>query len=172
VTYVGAIMFVVTLVGASLTIALIFATTVLSLKWWKPFAIHGIKKRSNSQLNINREQTYANKKAISGSLKTTTTINSDIQIKTKSKSQTLVQFKRISSLNELVNKKVKTCEMLDIGHVVSIDKQAMTVLRESKQQQYVIPTYFIREYNQEYVVTDISIRYLYHYKAEQEFQSF
>ena len=157
-------MFVVTLVGASLTIALIFATIVLSLKWWKPFAIHRKKKKSN-EISINQEQTHANIRAVADPSRTTI-INSYTQIKTKSKSQGLIQFKRISSLSELVNKKVKTCEMLDIGHVISIDKQSMTVLHESKQQQYVIPTYFIREYNQEYVVTDISIRYLYHYKRD------
>jgi uncharacterized protein YpmS len=143
-------MFVVRLVGASLTIALLFVTTVLSLKWREPFAIHRRKKKSN-EISINQEQIHATRK-------------------TNSKSQTLVQFKHISSLNELINKKVETCEMIDIGHVISIDKQAMSVLHESKQQ-YVIPTYFIREYNQEYVVTDISIRYLYHYKPEQEFCS-
>jgi len=166
-------MFVVTImVGASLTIALLFATTVLSLKWWKTFAIHRRKKNSSDKISINQDQTHANRKAAFGPSRTTTdTINSNVQIKTKSKSQTLVQFKRISSLNELVNKKVKTCEMLDIGHVINIDKQSMTVLHESKQQQYVIPAYFIREYNQEYVVIDISIRYLYHYKPEQAFQS-
>ena len=161
-------MFVVTImVGASLTIALLFATTVLSLKWWKPFAIHRRKKNSIDKISIKQDHTHANRKDVSA---TTTTINSETQIKTKSKSQTLVQFKRISSLNELVNKKVKTCEMLDIGHVINIDKQSMTVLHESNQQ-YVIPTYFIREYNQQYLVIDISIRYLYHYKPEQAFQS-
>lgn len=167
-------MFVVTIiVGASLTIALLFARTVLSLKWWKPFAIHRRKKKSN-EISINQEQIRANRKAVSDPSRTTITtdtINSDIQIKIKSKSQTLVQFKRISSLNESINKEVKTCEMLDIGHVISIDNQAMTVLHEGKQQQYVIPTYFIREYNQQYLVTDISIRYLYHYKPRQAFQS-
>ncbi|MBV9667354.1 MAG: hypothetical protein JO327_04410 [Nitrososphaeraceae archaeon] len=163
------IMFVVTIVGTSLTVALLFATTVLSLKWSKLFAIHRRKKNSN-EITIKQKQIdVVNGKAVSEHLQATT-INSDMQIKTKSKTQTLVQFKRTSRLSELVNKKVKTCEMLDIGQVINIDKQALTVLHESKQQ-YTIPTYFIREYNQEYLVTDISIRYLYHYKPEQAFQS-
>jgi hypothetical protein len=72
--------------------------------------------------------------------------------------------------NELINKKVKTCEMVDVGRIIGIDKQSMTVLNKSKQE-YVIPTYYIREYNQENVVIDISIRYLYHYKPEQELHS-
>ena len=47
-------------------------------------------------------------------------INSDSQIKTKSRSQTTVQFKRSSNLNDLINKRVKTSDLMDIGYVIGI----------------------------------------------------
>ena len=73
-------------------------------------------------------------------------VDSDTQIKTKSKSrsQTPVQFKRSSNLNELINKRVKTSDLIHIGNVIAIDNQSMTVLHYTKQE-YVIPTYYIRE---------------------------
>ena len=86
-------------------------------------------------------------------------------VEVKSQSQSLVQLKRISNWSELLNKKVKTCEMVDVGNLIAIDKQSMTVLHDTKQE-YIIPTYYLREYNKENVVIDISIRYLYHYKHE------
>ena len=145
------IILVVSMIGASLMIALIFASTVLSFKWWNMVLIrrhHRSKNNQQKQQENNREL-----------------IPQHTSVKVKSQSQNLVQLKRISSLNELINKKVKTCEMADVGNIIAIDKQSMTVLHETKQQ-YIIPTYYIREYNTENVVMDISIRYLYHYKAE------
>jgi hypothetical protein len=55
--------------------------------------------------------------------------------------------------------------MLDVGNIIAIDKQSMTALRDTKQE-YIIPTYYLREYNKENVMIDISIQYLYHYKPE------
>jgi hypothetical protein len=55
--------------------------------------------------------------------------------------------------------------MVDVGNITAIDKQSMTVLHDT-EQEYIIPTYYLREYNKENVVIDISIRYLYHYKPE------
>jgi hypothetical protein len=144
------------MIGSSLAIALLFAATVLSFKWWKMIVIHRhhrSKKNQQKKQDSNRELIPQHK-----------------IVEVKSQSQKLVQLKRMSNWNELINKKVKTCEMVDVGRIIGIDKQSMTVLHESKQE-YVIPTYYIREYNQENVVIDISIRYLYHYKPEQELQS-
>ena len=146
------IILVVSMIGASLLIALFFASSVLSFKWWNLVFTNRHRSEDdqfrNSNMNGKRTLPHAG-----------------IKVKSQSQSQNLVQLKRISSLNELINKKVKTCEMADVGNIIAIDKQSMTVLHETKQQ-YIIPTYYIREYNTENVVTDISIRYLYHYKAE------
>lgn len=145
------------MIGASLMMALLFASTVLSLKWWNIVLIrrhHRSKNNQQKQQENNREL-----------------IPQHTSVKVKSQSQNLVQLKCISSLNELINKKVKTCEMVDVGHVTAIDKYSMTVIHETKQH-YIVPIYYIREYNTDNVVIDISIRYLYHYKPEQELQSY
>ena len=82
------------------------------------------------------------------------TINAEARIKSKSKSQTLVQLKRMSDLNKLLDKTVITCERANLGRVVAIDNQSMTVIHHTKQE-YIIPTYYMREYNGENVVIDI-----------------
>jgi hypothetical protein len=55
-------------------------------------------------------------------------------VEVKSQPQSLVQLKRISNWSELINKKVKTCEMVDVGNIIAIDKQSMTVLHDTKQE--------------------------------------
>ena len=44
----------------------------------------------------------------------------------------------------------------------------MTVLGFDKQQEYVIPDYYIREYNEENVLIDTSIQYLYLYEIKEK----
>jgi hypothetical protein len=118
---VDAITLAVIMIGSSLTIALLFAATVLSFKWWKVIAIHRHSRNRNSsqqqqQLQISRKLTPNH----------VTKVKSEAR--TKSQTQTLVQLKRMSNWNELINKRVKTCEMTDIGYVFAIDNQSMTVL--------------------------------------------
>ncbi|CAN5504624.1 hypothetical protein BH18THE2_BH18THE2_32870 [soil metagenome] len=145
------IVFVITMIGASLAIALLFASTVLSCKWWNLPLFHRRHKSKDSQQK--RQGSYSE------------LIPQHKVVEVKSQSQSLVQLKGISNWSELINKKVKTCEMVDVGNIIAIDKQSMTVLHDTKQE-YIIPTYYLREYNKENVVIDISIRYLYHYKSE------
>ena len=145
------IVFVITMIGASLAIALLFASTVLSYKWWNLPLIHRHHKSKDSQ----QKRQGSNNELIP----------QHKVVEVKSHSQSLVQLKGISNWSELINKKVKTCEMVDVGNIIAIDKQSMTVLHDTKQE-YIIPTYYLREYNKENVVIDISIRYLYHYKPE------
>ena len=161
------IIFVVIMTVASLTMALLFAGTVLSLRWWKLIVIHRHpKNRNNNNSNNQNQQLNVDTKLVSNSA---STINAEARIKSKSKSQTLVQLKRMSDLNKLLDKTVITCERADLGRVVAIDNQSMTVIHHTKQE-YIIPTYYMREYNGENVVIDISIRYIYHYKSEEKLQ--
>ena len=174
-TYVDTIIFEVTMVGANLAIALLFASTVLSLKWWKPTTIHRLleKGRKNiSKIQVQEQsdpgRILPSSTSLPSSNSITRTINSETQSRAKSKAQTL-QLKQISSLNELINRNVKSCEMVDVGHVIGIDKQSMTILHETGQK-YTISTYYIREYNQGNIIVDISIKYLYHYKSGEKSQ--
>ena len=140
------------MIGSGLTNALFFVPTVLSVKWRKIIVIHKDNRNRKSQ---QYGPEFHHKLTASHLV--------------KSKSQTLVQLKRLDNWNEIINKRVKTCEMSDIGYVSAIDNQSMTVIHYTKQQ-YVIPTYYVREYDQENVLIDISIRYLHHYKSAEKLQ--
>jgi hypothetical protein len=166
---VDTITFVVTMIDADLAIALLFASTVLSLKWWKQITIHRLLKRSKKDVSNVQEQPNEVNRISSNPIMMTTSSDAQIKSKSKEKTQALGQHKRIPNSSELLNKKVVTCEMIEVGHVISINKQSMTILHKTGQE-YIISTYYIREYNQENIVTDISIRYLYHYKSQEKAQ--
>ncbi|HKG87470.1 MAG TPA: hypothetical protein VKA95_04025 [Nitrososphaeraceae archaeon] len=117
---------------------------------------------SNGSHDINQEQLDMNRSLVS-------TVNSEAQAIKRSKSRTLVQLKHMSYLDNLVGKRVITCEKSELGYVIAIDKLFITILHTSKQK-YVIPTHYIREYDQEKIMVDISNRYLYHYLSEQNLQ--
>jgi len=59
--------------------------------------------------------------------------------------------------------------MVDIGYVTMVENQFMTVIRNGRgrQLQYVIPTYYVREYDNERVVIDTSVRYLNRYQIKE-----
>ncbi|MGB8778304.1 MAG: hypothetical protein WCC82_08750 [Nitrososphaeraceae archaeon] len=148
------IIFVVTMIGASLMMALLFASTVLSYKWWNLPLVQKHLRSKNSQQKRDRSNNEL--------------IPQHKVIEAKPQSQNLVQLKHIN-WSELMNKIVKTCEMVDVGQITIIDKHSMTVIHESKQK-YNIPTYYIRECDKQNVVVDISIRYLHHYRFEEKSQ--
>ena len=88
---------------------------------------------------------------------------------TESKSQSLVQVKKLSKWNgnyDLINKKVISSEMIDIGYISTVENQFMTIIRNGRsgKQQYVIPTYYVREHDKERLSIDTSVRYLDRYQ--------
>ena len=134
-TYVDPISKVATSIGSSLTMVLLFSKTVLLVKWWKRYIY-----------NTNLE---------------TGKIQAD-QMIVNSESQSIVQVKLSKWNNDnLINKKVITCEMMDIGYISTLENQLMTIIGNGgRQQKYVIPTYYIREYDDRRVLIDTSARYL------------
>jgi hypothetical protein len=93
------------------------------------------------------------------------------QIIVGSNSQPVMQVKlsKWNNNNDLINKKVLSCEMIDIGYICSIENQLMTILdgKAGRQEEYIIPTYFVREFDNEKVIIDTSARYLYHYQVNE-----
>ena len=142
-TYVDPISKVATAIGSSLTTVLLFSKTVLSVKWWKRYIY-----------NTNLE---------------TGKIQAD-QMIVDSKSQfNHVQVKLSKWNNDnLINKKAITCEMMDIGYIRTLENQLMTIIGNGRRQQkYVIPTYYIREYDDKQVLVDTSARYLDRYQIKE-----
>jgi hypothetical protein len=150
VTCVDTKILIATAIGSSLTRVLLFGKTVLSVDWWKKYIFADFE-------NGRRRQEQEQQKS-EGS-------NHNI---TESKSQSLVQVKKLSKWNgnhDLINKKVISCEMVDIGCISTVENKFMTIIcNGAKQQQYVIPTYYVREYDKERVLIDTSVRYLDRYQ--------
>jgi hypothetical protein len=156
------------MIGSSLAIALAFGATLLSAKWWEIITIKRENKSRKIVLQLLEEQVemlteikqqQQNQSEVNKELTTSSHV-------VKSKTQTLAQLKRTANWNGLMNRRIKTCELIDIGHVIAVNSQSMTILHEDADQEYVIPTYYIREYDQQKVLIDVSIRDLDHYRDE------
>jgi hypothetical protein len=158
VTYVDTKILIATAIGSSLTRVLLFGKTVLSVDWWKKYIF------ANSENGRRRQKQQQQQKSEDTSM----TFASNHNI-TESKSQSLVQVKKLSKWNgnyDLINKKVISCEMIDIGYISTVENQFMTIIHNGRsgQQQYVIPTYYVREHDKERVLIDTSVRYLDRYQ--------
>ena len=148
---------IATAIGSSLTRVLLFGKTVLSVDWWKKYIFANFE-------NGRRRQKQQQQK----SEDTRMTFASNHNI-TESKSQSVVQVKKLSKWNgnyDLINKKVISCEMIDIGCISTVENQFMTIIGNGRsgQQQYAIPTYYVREHDNERVFIDTSVRYLDRYQ--------
>ena len=144
------IIFLITAIGASLTIVLFFSGTVLSVKWWK----YGVTVRHST----NKEKEIVQPQRIRE-------LGENSVIRSKPRNQTFKKIKQLSNWNELISKKVITCEKIYIGRIIAIDSHTVT-LRSDSRQEYAISTYWIREYDEDKAVLDTSIRYLDHYQVK------
>ena len=117
----------VTAIGVSLTIVLLFGATVLSINWWK----YGVTARHST----NKENENEHSQRIRD-LEARSVIRSNLRTK---------KINQLSSWNELVNKKVNTCDKIYIGRIIAIDDRSVTI-RSDSRQEYAISTYWIREY--------------------------
>lgn len=147
-TYVDSIIFLAAAIGASLTIVLVFSGTVLSIRWWK----YGVKVRRSTNKQNEKERSQRIRELGVRSV-----------VRSKPRTQTL-KINQLSNWNELINKKVNTCEKIYIGRIIAIDGQSVTI-RSDNREEYAISTYWIREYDEEKAVIDTSIRYLDHYQV-------
>jgi hypothetical protein len=166
------------IVGSVVTLVLVFGKIVLGVVWTG----NGRKEHKIIQTKIQNvvAQEYLNsstnrkglflKQSEDDQKSIIDKVNSDAQIESKSRSRVSLQFKRSCNLNDLISKRVKTNELIEIGNVIAIDNQSMTVLGCNKQHEYVIPNYYIREYDENDVLIDTSIQYLYHYEINVKLQ--
>ena len=89
-TYVDTIVYVIMMIGASSAMALLFASTVLSYKWWNLPLIHRRHTSKNSQ-----QKRQGRKRDLIPQRKV---------VEVKSQSQSLVDLKCISNRSELIKK--------------------------------------------------------------------
>lgn len=140
------IIFIATAIGASLTVVLLFSGTVLSIKKY------GVIVRNMRNKENEKEHSLRARELGERSVK-------------PSKPRTLEKIKQLSNWNELINKKVNTCEKIYIGRIIAIDSHSVTI-RSDSRQEYAISTYWIREYDEENAVIDTSIKCLDHYQVK------
>lgn len=163
-------------IGSVVAIVLVFARTVLGVAWTgklvrKPqmaLTLNNMPPQERMHLagDTAAEREFL-KQDESGQNSVQIKMDSNAQNKRIARSQIHPHFGRKSDLNELAKKRVKTCDSIEIGHIVAIDRQSIKIL-DLAEQEYVIPTYYIREYNEENVIIDVSIRYLYRYETERK----
>ena len=158
-------------IGSVVAMVLVFAKTVLGNAWTGKSARKSRMILTTAQERLYRADDSADKAFIKQNEKDHNSVQVGTELNTQNKrnssSQTHVQVRQRSDPNGLINKKVKTCDFIEVGHIIAIDKQSMTVSRPT-EQEYVIPTYYIREYDNENVIIDVSIRYLYRYETERK----
>jgi hypothetical protein len=141
------IIYLVTAIGVSLMIVLLFSRTVLSMNWCK-YGVTGRHSRNKENKNEHSRRIRV----------------SEARSVIRSNSHTK-KINQLSNWNELVNKKVSTCDKIYIGRIIAIDGRSVAI-RSDSRQDYAISTYWIREYDEEKAVIDTSIRYLHYYQVE------
>jgi predicted ATP-binding protein involved in virulence len=86
---VDTIVYVIMMIGASLAMALLFASTVLSYKWWNLPLIHRLHTSKNGQQKRRGREILIPQRKV---------------VEVKSQSQSLVDLKCISNRSELIKK--------------------------------------------------------------------
>jgi hypothetical protein len=157
VTYVVPKVLITSIAAASLTLVLLFGRTVLSVKRWKYIFFE--KNETTKRKFQKQEKSKPITMATSARL---------IESRSRSRSQSLVQLKLSKWNNDnLINKKVFSCEKIDIGYISTVENRFMTIMGNGgRQAEYVIPTYYVREYDEERVLIDTSVKYLDRYQVK------
>jgi hypothetical protein len=143
------------IIGSVVAIALVFGKTVLSVAWTGK----GVKRvtvvESGNKNNI-IQQDMQDKSEISK-------VSKDTPDRISS------QVEKPKNLDSLLNKEVTTCDNVAIGCISALQNGLMFISSSPLNIKYEIPTYFVRQYDQNIVLVDISARDLEHYKPQLSF---
>jgi hypothetical protein len=63
----------------------------------------------------------------------------------------------IADWNNLIQKNVKTKDSKDVGNIIMVDDEFITVL-EGARQEYVIPKRYVKEFSETEVVLELDIK--------------
>jgi hypothetical protein len=67
--------------------------------------------------------------------------------------------------NNLIQKNVKTKDLKDIGNIIMVDEEFITIL-EGTRQEYVVPKKYIKEFKETEIVLALAIKELSKYEAK------
>jgi hypothetical protein len=149
------------IIGSVVAISLVFGKTVLGVAWTANGAKRVTVVESENKNNI-IQQHMQDKNAVSIK-KTSTSILSK-----PADNQISSHVEKIKD-ESLLNKEVTTCDNVAIGCISALQNGLMFISCTPLNIKYEIPTYFVRQYNQNSVLVDISAGDLEHYRAQLSF---
>ena len=71
----------------------------------------------------------------------------------------------IADWNNLIQKNVKTKDSKDLGNIIMVDDEFITIL-EGTRQEYVIPKKYVKEFTENEVVINLDFKELKAYEAK------
>jgi hypothetical protein len=71
----------------------------------------------------------------------------------------------IADWNNLIQKNVKTKDSKDLGNIIMVDDEFITIL-EGTRQEYVIPKKYVEEFTENQVVLNLDFKELKAYEAK------
>ncbi|HYZ50668.1 MAG TPA: hypothetical protein VE593_07260 [Nitrososphaeraceae archaeon] len=71
----------------------------------------------------------------------------------------------IADWNNLIQKNVKTKDSKDLGNIIMVDDEFITIL-EGTRQEYVIPKKYVEEFTENEVVLNLDFKELKAYEAK------
>lgn len=147
------------IIGSVVAMVLVFGKIVLGVAW---------TENNTRKLKMNQNRTVNRTVHEHGQdihhLRSTSLNQSENQNETSGE---LVQLQdEAKDLGSLIKKEVSTCDRVKIGSVYTIHNRLMIIIDPSQGKRYEIPTYYVRETNQDTVLIDISVGDLEHYKPQ------
>lgn len=147
------------MIGSVVAIALVFGKTVLSVAW-----TGNDTKRLTSAQNGNKNkivQEHLQEKNDISRMKGFSKLDNDNRITSYAK--------KSKGFDSLLNKEVSTCDNVIIGNISALHNGLMFIIYAPQNIKYEIPTYFVRQYDQNSVLVDISAGDLEYYKPKISF---
>ena len=148
-------------IGSVVAIALVFGKTVLGVAWTG----NGAKRLTASQNGDKNKMVHPRlqDKSFISINKTSSRLEKGNNDRISS------HIEELKGLHSLLNMEVSTCDNVTIGNISALQNGLMFVFCAPLNIKYEIPTYFVRQYDQNSVLVDISAGDLEHYKPQVSF---
>ena len=149
------------IIGSVVAIALVFGKTVLSVAWTGNGAKRVTEVESGNKNKIIQQGMQDKNKV---SIKKASSISSkDTGDRISS------HLEKSKGLGLLLNKQVSTSDNVAIGSISALQNGLMFISCAPLKIKYEIPTYFVRQFDQNNVLVDISAGDLEHYRPQISF---
>lgn len=143
-------------IGSVVAMVLIFAKTVLGVAWTGKSTRSLNARTSQNRIQNRLEQEYS--VDINSS-------ESELRLN-QIPNQRLTGGQKAAIVDSLIDKQVSTCDNMTIGNVHSVHNGMIVIVHNEssvQQERYEIPTYYVRQNYENYVLLDICANDLGHY---------